>query len=137
MNCRFCELIIKKDCAVVFENNTEFVFMDKAPVHTGHLLIIPKTHTTNIEDLNDVLYTSIFSLTKKLSKIVKEITSCKKVGILVAGFDVSHAHVHIIPMFDRTDVCTNRVIQQNFEEQSIENLLKTASEISSKLKETK
>lgn len=110
IKCRFCELVGgKSDIVRVFEDNSILAFMDKAPVNPGHVLVIPKKHVASFENLDDKLFQKLMSRVREISKSVKHITRCGKVGILIAGFDVPHTHVHVVPMNNIKDVATRRV----------------------------
>lgn len=131
--CKFCELTQTKNCPIVYDNEYTFAFMDKAPVNRGHVLVIPKKHVSNFEDLDDQAYVKVMLVTKQIASVVKKITKCKKVGILIAGFDIPHTHIHVIPMFDIKDVCTRRVIEDKFNDVSSKELAQIAQEISNEL----
>lgn len=128
--CEFCNLIKTHKCSVVFESDTVFAFMDKHPVNKGHVLVIPKKHEPDFENLSDEVYMDLMKVTKKISKVLKRLTGCTKIGILISGFDIPHAHIHVIPMFDKKDVCTKRLFQDKFIESPPDEL----SEISRKIK---
>ncbi|HIH23954.1 TPA: HIT domain-containing protein [Candidatus Woesearchaeota archaeon] len=109
-SCRFCVLVSgAAPCHKVFEDDAVLAFMDAAPVHAGHILIIPKRHVVTLNAMRQDEYLHIMSVVHSLSKAIKRSVHCKRVGILVAGFDIAHAHVHVIPMTDIKDVCTKRV----------------------------
>ncbi len=104
-NCRFCSLI-KGEGQVhkVFEDYQCFVFMDKHPINPGHVLVIPKTHVADFYDMEETIYSHVFLVVKKLSQVIKNIYSPDKVGLVLAGYDVAHAHIHIIPMHHPDDI---------------------------------
>ncbi|MFH0714479.1 MAG: HIT family protein [Candidatus Diapherotrites archaeon] len=134
VECKFCLLAQEKvPIARVFESGAILAFMDRAPVNPGHVLVIPKKHVSEFQELDDPAFSEIMLAAKKIAKAVKKVTQCKKVGILIAGFDVPHAHVHVIPMFDAKDVCTKRVFEKEFVQQPLNVLKDFAEQISSKL----
>lgn len=113
-DCGFCKVITGENTAhKVFENDSILAFMDKHPIQPGHLLIIPKEHTPNFYDLEDGLYTQLMLVAKKLSTRVNEVMRPKKVGLIVAGFDVPHTHIHIVPMHDYHDITSKSLIEGN------------------------
>jgi len=135
--CRFCALSAKEEsCHKVYEDKSAFVFMDKTPVNNGHVLAIPKKHVPNFEDLDEKTYLHLMRLVRKLSKAVKTITQCKKVGILIAGFDVAHTHIHIIPMKEIRDAATRRVWEEGWKPAPFSTLEKMAKTISKEIKTT-
>lgn len=99
MDCIFCKIIEGKISSYkVWENRNFLVFLDIAPINPGHLLVVPKRHVEDIYDLSDSLYSDLFILAKKISYRLKKSTKAKKIGLIVEGFGVSHAHVHLVPI---------------------------------------
>ncbi|MBB6482289.1 HIT family protein [Spirochaeta isovalerica] len=110
MECRFCDIANKKVISkIVYEDNKIIAFLDRFPVNPGHVLVIPKEHYSSIWQLENELYTSIFKIVKQISSSIQEEIEPEKIGLLVAGYDIDHCHIHIIPMYSRDDVATKRV----------------------------
>ena len=99
-DCIFCK-ISKGEIlsAKVYEDANFFAFLDINPVLDGHLLIIPKKHVVWMQEADDETISGIFKLTKKLMLAVKNGTGCDYVQVSVAGTDVPHFHVHLIPRY--------------------------------------
>ena len=85
-------------CHKVAENDNFLAFLDIQPIRMGHVLVIPKKETDYIFDINDNELGDLFVFAKKVSKAIKTVYPCKKVGITVIGLEVPHAHVHLLPM---------------------------------------
>lgn len=88
----------------VAEDENYLAFLDISPVAKGHTLVIPKKEVDYLFDLDDELYSGLQLFAKKVAVGLKKAVSCKKVGVLVLGLEVPHAHIHLIPMQDETDV---------------------------------
>lgn len=88
----------------VYEDDHVMAFMEIRPVNPGHILVIPKEHVTYFFQLEDDLYIKVMQVVKKLSRAVAVTLHPKRVGLLVKGFDVAHAHVHIIPLGAEEDL---------------------------------
>jgi histidine triad (HIT) family protein len=88
----------------VAESEKFLAFLDISPVTKGHTLVIPKKEIGYIFDLDNDLYTGLHLFAKKVAKGLKKATNCKKVGVLVLGLEVEHAHIHLIPMQNESDV---------------------------------
>jgi len=99
MKCIFCS-IIQGNIPVykVWEDANFFAFLDIHPLQKGHTLLIPKNHTEEVFELSDELYAKLFLTAQKLSKSLREAMDSKKIGLVVEGFGVAHAHVHLIPI---------------------------------------
>lgn len=78
------------------ENN--YAFLDINPLAKGHALVVPNKEVDYIFELDDHAYDSLFQFVKKVSKAIKNVIPCKRLGVIVYGLDVPHAHVHLIPV---------------------------------------
>lgn len=85
-------------CYKVAENEHCLAFLDINPIKEGHTLVIPKKETDDLFDLDDENYTHLLSFTKKVAIAVKNAIPCKRVSVIVLGFEVPHAHIHLIPI---------------------------------------
>ena len=81
-------------------------FLDIQPLTRGHLLVIPKTETDYIFDLDDETYAGLMLFARIVAGGLKLAVPCKKVGVAVIGLEVPHVHIHLIAM--------NRVDDMNF-----------------------
>ena len=88
----------------VAEDEKFLAFLDISPVTKGHTLVIPKEEVDYLFDLDDDLYTGLHLFAKKVAAGIKKAVNCKKVGVLVLGLEVPHAHLHLIPMQNEADV---------------------------------
>lgn len=88
----------------VAEDENYLAFLDIFPVSKGHTLIIPKKEVDYIFDLEDDLYTGLHAFAKKVAVGLKKAIPCQKVGVLVLGLEVPHAHIHLIPMQNEGDL---------------------------------
>lgn len=79
-------------------------FLDINPLKMGHVLVIPKKEVDYIFDLEDDLYVGMMIFAKIVAKGIKKAIPCTKVGIAVIGLEVPHAHVHLIPMNNISDM---------------------------------
>jgi histidine triad (HIT) family protein len=73
-------------------------FLDINPLKEGHTLVVPKKEIDNIFDLDDDLLAEMHIFTKKIAKAIENSFDCKKVGMAVVGLEVPHAHIHLIPI---------------------------------------
>lgn len=88
----------------VAEDENFLAFLDISPVVKGHTLVIPKKEVDYLFDLEDGLYTGLHLFAKKVAVGLKKAIPCQKVGVLVLGLEVPHAHIHLIPMQNEADV---------------------------------
>jgi len=81
-----------------------FAFLDQRPINPGHLLVIPKRHAPDFFTLDEFSYDALMRSVKRLAAVLAVVTHPKKVGVVIAGFDVPHTHVHLIPMHAYHDI---------------------------------
>lgn len=88
----------------VTEDENYYAFLDIMPVVKGHTLVIPKKEVDYLFDLDDATYTGLQLFAKKVAEGLKKAIPCVKVGVLVLGLEVPHAHIHLIPMQHEGDL---------------------------------
>jgi len=81
---------------IVAEDDNNIAFLDINPLSVGHTLVIPKMEVDYLFDLDDETYTSLHLFAKKVAIALKKATN-KRIGTAVIGIDVPHAHIHLIP----------------------------------------
>ncbi len=103
MNCLFCR-IIKKEIPsyIIYEDNTVLVFLDINPDSNGHILIIPKKHYLDINDIDIKVLYHINVIAKKMYTLLKK--KLNNEGLTITqnnGFvqEVKHYHLHLIPKY--------------------------------------
>ena len=88
----------------VAEDDHFYAFLDIRPMVKGHTLVVPKKEVDYLFDLEDDLLASMTLFTKKVAEAIKKSIPCKRVGVLVMGMEVPHAHIHLIPIQDERDM---------------------------------
>ncbi len=88
----------------VAEDENYLAFLDIFPVAKGHVLVIPKKEVDYLFDLEDELFTGLQLFAKKVAVGLKKAIPCEKVGVLVLGLEVPHAHIHLVPMQNEGDL---------------------------------
>lgn len=88
----------------VAEDENYLAFLDARPVVRGHVLCIPKVEIDYIFDMDDANFTGLMLFSKKVAIGLKQVVECKKIGVSVVGLEVPHAHVHLIPMNNISDM---------------------------------
>lgn len=88
----------------VAEDENFFAFLDIFPVAKGHTLVIPKKEVDYLFDLDDETYAGLQLFAKKVAVGLQKAIPCKKVGVMVLGLEVPHAHIHLVPMQSEADL---------------------------------
>lgn len=88
----------------VAEDENYLAFLDIFPVAKGHTLVIPKKEVDYIFDLDEETYNGLHQFAKKVAIGLQKAIPCKKVGEMVLGLEVPHAHIHLVPMQSEADL---------------------------------
>lgn len=103
-SCIFCKIVKGKiPCHKVWENENYLAFLDIIPIKSGHTLVIPKSHKPYVFDMEDSELAEFLSASKKVAKLLEKAfkPGTGKIGVVVYGLDVDHAHIHLVPL-DKT-----------------------------------
>jgi len=88
----------------IAETEDFLAFLDVFPLREGHTLVIPKMEVDYIFDVEDEGYQKLWLFAKKIAHAIGKAVPCKKVGTAVVGLEVAHAHIHLIPMDQVSDM---------------------------------
>ena len=91
-------------CHKLAENDDFLSFLDVRPIVEGHALVIPKKEVDYFFDLDDDLLSRIMLFGRPVAKAIEQVVPCQRVGVMVAGLEVPHAHVHLVPINKVTDL---------------------------------
>lgn len=114
-------------CHKVAENDRFLAFLDILPLRKGHVLVIPKTEVDYIFDMEDDLLGEMMVFSKNVAHKIKVAFPCKKIGVSVIGLEVPHAHIHLIPM--------NQVSDMNFAQEKLSISAEELSEIALRIQQ--
>ncbi|MFP4024084.1 MAG: HIT family protein [Thiohalospira sp.] len=87
----------------IAEDENFYAFLDINPLVKGHTLVIPKQETDYYFDLDNETLSGLTLFSKKIAKAIDKAIDCKRVGVVVLGLEVPHAHVHLIPLNSEAD----------------------------------
>lgn len=88
----------------IAENDKFFAFLDINPMAKGHTLVIPKEEVDYIFDISDELLAEMTVFAKKTAQAIQKAIPCQRVGLMVIGMEVPHAHIHLIPINKESDM---------------------------------
>lgn len=98
-DCVFCKIVSREiPCHKVWEDEKHLAFLDIHPMREGHTLVVPKAHAAYLFDLNQDAYDSLMRAVKTVAAKLRPAMGVPRIGVAVEGFEVDHAHVHLIPM---------------------------------------
>lgn len=91
-------------CYKIAEDENYFAFLDIRPLTKGHTLVIPKQEEDYIFGLDDATLSGLMLFTKKVATAIESAVPCVRVGVAVIGLEVPHAHIHLIPINEESDM---------------------------------
>ncbi len=91
-------------CYKVAEDENYFAFLDINPLTKGHTLVIPKKEEDYLFRLDDPTYIGLMLFAKKIALAIQKAVPCKRIGMAVIGLEVPHAHIHLIPINNESDM---------------------------------
>ena len=105
MSSIFSQIISGKiPCYKIAEDDNNIAFLDIFPISKGHILVVPKKETDYIFDLNSKAYSDLWLFAKKVAIAQKKVIKCNRIGVSVVGLEVPHAHIHLIPINNISDM---------------------------------
>ncbi|RAR71733.1 HIT family protein [Flavobacterium aciduliphilum] len=91
-------------CYKIAEDENYLAFLDVNPNAKGHTLCIPKQEIDKIFDMDEDLYLGLMAFSKKIAHALEKTIPCKRIGMAVIGLEVPHAHVHLIPLNEMSEM---------------------------------
>lgn len=88
----------------VAEDDRFIAFLDINPLSAGHTLIVPKKEIDYFFDVDEDTLSSMMVFSRKVAVAIRKSVKCKRVGVAVIGFEVPHAHLHLVPMNHMGDI---------------------------------
>ncbi|GAB3561981.1 HIT domain-containing protein [Spirosoma luteolum] len=88
----------------IAETDDYLAFLDVMPTVTGHTLVIPKEEIDYLFDLDDARYLGLMAFAKTVARAVEKAIPCQRIGVAVVGLEVPHAHIHLIPLNQLSDM---------------------------------
>jgi histidine triad (HIT) family protein len=82
----------------VAESQEFFAFLDIRPLMRGHTLVVPKKQVDYIFDLDHETFAGLHLFSKIVAEAIKKAVPCERIGVVVMGLEVPHAHIHLIPI---------------------------------------
>lgn len=94
----------------VWQDDRAVAFLSIAPLRAGHVLVVPREEVDHWLDLAPDLAGHLMVAAQRIGRAVAQAFPCRKVGLMVAGLEVPHVHLHVVPIdglqdldFDRQD----------------------------------
>ena len=73
-------------------------FLDISPIQRGHALVVPLKEVDYIFNLPQDILTAMLPFAQRVARGIEAVVPCKRIGLAVVGIEVSHAHLHLVPL---------------------------------------
>ena len=88
----------------VWSDDVCVVFLTIGPITTGHALVVPRVEVDHWIDLDDETAAHLMVVAKAVGRAQLDAFGTPRVGLIIAGLEVPHTHVHVIPMHTEADL---------------------------------
>ncbi|MDR2498966.1 MAG: HIT family protein [Tannerellaceae bacterium] len=95
-------------CHKISENDEFFAFLDIRPLAAGHTLVVPKQEIDYLFDIDNEALGRMMAFAKKIAAAQQAAIPCLRIGLMVIGLEVPHAHIHLVPMQRESDMNLSR-----------------------------
>lgn len=82
----------------VWRDDECVAFLSINPLRTGHVLVVPRLEVDHWLDCPSGLRDHLFAVAQRIGRALQEIYSPAKVGLMIAGLEVPHLHIHVVPI---------------------------------------
>lgn len=105
MSSIFSKIIRREIPAYIVKEDEDFIaFLDAFPLQRGHILVVPKKEVDKIYDLEAGLLSKYLVFAQPIAHAIEKAFPCERVGMSVVGLEVPHAHLHLIPINQMSDL---------------------------------
>ncbi|WP_067670276.1 HIT family protein [Nocardia miyunensis] len=87
----------------VWEDEEFVAFLTINPITQGHTLVVPRQEIDQWQDLDPEVFARINAVAQKIGKAVRAAWDAPRAGLLIAGLEVPHLHLHVFPAFELGD----------------------------------
>lgn len=105
-DCIFCKILSGElEVSMIYQDDCCTAFLDHQPVNPGHTLVVPNRHASNLAELDEEDGARMFRVAQRLAAALRKSgVKCEGVNLKladgeVAGQEVFHAHLHVIPRY--------------------------------------
>lgn len=100
----------------IYEDDKVYAFLDIHPYTRGHTLVVPKIEVDYFADVPFEYATALMITAQKIAKSLDQAMECKRTQLVIAGRDVPHTHIHLIPSDSIDDIRRSTTLTLSDEE---------------------
>lgn len=87
----------------VYEDDDIVAFLTIAPMTQGHTLVVPRAEIDNWQDIDPPVFARVMEVSQLIGRAVSKAFDVERAGVIIAGLEVPHLHVHVFPARDLSD----------------------------------
>lgn len=87
----------------VYEDDDVVAFLTIEPMTPGHTLVVPRAEVDNWQAVDPALFATVMETTQRIGRAVCTAFGAERAGLIIAGLEVPHLHVHVFPAYNLTD----------------------------------
>lgn len=87
----------------VYEDDEVVAFLTIEPMTQGHTLVVPRAEVDKWQDVDPPLFEKVMAVAQRIGKAVCAAFDADRAGVIIAGLEVPHLHVHVFPARDLSD----------------------------------
>ena len=88
----------------VWKDDQCVAFMSINQLRPGHVLVVPRMEVDHWLDCPDELRDHLMSVARTIGKAQQQVYRSEKIGLMIAGLEVPHLHIHVVPMDSVNDL---------------------------------
>ena len=89
---------------LVWKDDVCVAFLSINPIHEGHTLVVPRAEVDHWIDLDEATAAHLMAVAHRIARVQQEVFAPARVGLMVAGFEVPHTHLHVLPIDGMVDL---------------------------------
>jgi len=87
----------------VYEDDDVVAFLTIQPMTQGHTLVVPRDEIDHWQDVDSAAFNKVMGVAQLIGKAVCTAFGSERAGVIIAGLEVPHLHVHVFPAYNLTD----------------------------------
>jgi histidine triad (HIT) family protein len=88
----------------VYRDDISAAFLTIAPITPGHTLVVPVAEVDHWVDLDDETAAHLMLVAKRVAAAQQRVFQPRRVGMMIAGMEVPHTHLHVLPIGSESDL---------------------------------
>jgi histidine triad (HIT) family protein len=110
--CKFCRIVSGElPASIIYEGADVMALMNIRAISKGECMVIPKDHIDHFTDIPDDLSAKILVVAQKIGRKILALYKPERIGYVVHGYGVPHAHFMVVPQNDPNDITSGKFVR--------------------------